>query len=112
MTRRTAAEIEGDRRTNGFDDLEKSYGKVESLKRELDPAEERLEEVRGKVWRALGADPFGRVKVGGFRFSRLMVIVGVAFTAGVMGTMIAPLAGFMLAGIAVAGGIMWIRSKV
>ncbi len=97
---------------NSFDTLETKFGKVEEIEKELVPAEAELETTRSKVWRMLGGEPFGAVRVGGLRFSRFMLVVGVSFAVGIVFSFAAPMLGFLAAICAGGAGYVWIRSSL
>lgn len=77
-----------------------------------DAADDVLETKRAKVWKLLGS-PLGSVRLGDFRFSRIMLLAGTAFAGMLLGSiLIGPVLGLMAAGCVVAGGLVWIKSKL
>ena len=97
---------------NSFETLEGKFGKVEEIQKELVPAEAELETTRSRVWKLLGAEPFGAVHIGGFRFSRLMLVIGAAFTAGMTFMFVAPVLGLLAAMCVAAAGVVWIKANL
>jgi hypothetical protein len=71
-----------------------------------------LETMRARVWKALGT-PFGSVRFGSLRVSRLMVLIGICFFGMLLGSIfVGPVLGLMIVGCIVAFGFLWIRSKL
>ncbi len=96
-----------------LDHLQDQFGKVEEIKKTLAPEEADLETTRSQAWKMLGGEPFGAVKLGGFRFSKMMLVIGAAFVGMIGGFAIAaPTTGVLIAACVVAGGIYWIKSSL
>lgn len=71
-----------------------------------------LETMRARVWKLLGT-PFGSVRLGMFNFSRLMLLIGVAFAGMMVGSIfVGPVLGLMIVGCVAAAGFLWIRAKL
>lgn len=102
-----------------LDDLADSAAEVETAEIKVKQAEMRrtaadaeLETKRAKVWRLLGT-PFGSVRFGMFNFSRLMLLIGVAFAGMMVGSIfVGPVLGLMIVGCVAAAGFLWIRAKL
>lgn len=100
-------------------DLEQSHDAVLRAELKMKQAEEwraladdELETRRQKVWRLLGT-PFGSVRFGMFNFSRLMLLIGVAFAGMMVGSIfVGPVLGLMIVGCVAAAGFLWIRAKL
>lgn len=100
-------------RKNLIDALEEKVEKVEHLKPELQAAETDVETTRSRVWKLLGGEPFGAVRFGMFRFSKLMLIIGAAFMGLIAGALMSsPIMAVMLAACVAGCGILWVRSKL
>lgn len=98
---------------NLIDDVEQTYEKVEDIKKTLTPAEQALEDKRARVWKVLGHEPFGFVKLGSIRFSKPMVVLAGGFTGGLVGLVLfAPVTALMIAGCVVAAGVYWISQTL
>lgn len=107
------------RPTDYLGDLEQKVGDVDIAEKRVADAqtvrndtETVLDTSRAKVWRLLGT-PFGNVRLGNFRFSRLMLIITAAFFGMLIGALlIGPVMGILLAIAAIGVGISWVRSKI
>lgn len=71
-----------------------------------------LETMRARIWKLLGS-PFGSVRLGSLRFSRLMLLIGAGFFGMLIGSLvIGPVLGLAIVGCVIALGILWIRLKL